>query len=333
MNGRPNPWRRAIRGGTALALVLVAGTVGYVLYGMSTVDAVYQTVTTVSTVGFRELGEFDNSEKIFTIVVIIAGTGTALYTFGAVVEAVVEGQVSETVRRRRMERRIADMSGHVIVCGWGRVGKVVSDYAKGYGMDVVVIDNDPERFVDTERSHILGDATVDAVLEEAGIGRARALVAALAQDADNLFVTLTARGLNPELFIVARARVDSTEPKLLQAGANRVVNPQHLGGARMAAFANQPHVAEFLDVVMHDGHLDYRLEEIVVPTSSPVAGRTLREAQLRDRTGALVLATRDRDGTFHTNPAPDDRLDADAVVIAIGTEAQLAALGGLVRGH
>jgi voltage-gated potassium channel len=319
------------RGGALLGLVIAAGTAGYMAFGLAFVDALYQSITTVTTVGFRELGDFGTGEKLLTIAVIVLGVGTALYTGSALVEALVEGQLSESVRRRRMERRIADMDGHVIVCGWGRVGKTVADYAKGYGMDVVVIDVDPERFGDIERSHIVGDATDDAVLEAAGVHRARALVAALAEDADNLFVTLTARGLNEKLFIVARARVASSEPKLLQAGANRVVNPQRLGGARMAAFANQPHVAEFLDVVMHEGNLDFRLEEVIVPADSPVAGRTLREAQLRDQTGALVLATRHGDGEFRTNPDPGEVIEPDSVLIAIGTEAQLAALGEIVR--
>lgn len=276
------------------------------------------------------MGEFGPGERVLTIVIIVVGVGTALYTFGAVVEALVEGRVSESVRRRRMERKIADMQDHVIVCGWGRVGKTVADYAKGYGMDVVVVDADPQRIADTERSNVLGDATSDAILQKAGIARARALVAALADDADNLFVTLSARGLNPELFIVARARVATTEAKLLQAGANRVVNPQHLGGARMAAFTNQPHVAEFLDVVMHDGSLDFRLEELVVSASSPVAGQSLRTAHLRDQTGALVLAMRDPAGEFRTNPEPEAVIAPDSVLIVIGTGEQLRRLASLV---
>ena len=260
---------------------------------------------------------------------IVLGVGAAFYTFSAVVEALVEGTISETVRRRRMAREISDMSQHVIVCGWGRVGKTVADYAKGYGMSVVVIDSDPLRTADTDLPHVLGDAREDRCLEDAGVHRARALVAALADDADNRFVTLTARGLNPDLFIVARARVASSEQKLLQAGADRVVNPQHLGGARMAAFTNQPHVAEFLDVVMHDGSLEFRLEEITVPPSSQVAGKTLREAQLRDRTGALVLAMK-KGGDFETNPDPGSRIEPQTVLIAIGTASQLAGLAALV---
>jgi voltage-gated potassium channel len=261
--------------------------------------------------------------------VIVLGVGAALFTFSAVVEALVEGRLSESMERRRMARQIAAMTDHIIVCGWGRVGKTVADYARGYGSDVVVIDLDPQRIADTELPHVLGDATADSCLEDAGIGRARALVAALASDADNLFVTLTARGLKPDLFIVARARVASAEAKMLQAGANRVVNPQHLGGARMAALANQPHVAEFLDIVMHDGSLDFRLEEVPVPATSPVAGHSLREAQLRDRTGALVLAMK-KGGDFETNPDPGALIEQDTVLIAIGTASQLDALGELV---
>jgi voltage-gated potassium channel len=269
---------------------------------------------------------------VLTIVLIVLGVGTALYAFGALIEALVEGRLSQAVRRRRMERDIAAMRGHVIVCGWGRVGRTVADYVAGYGSDVVVVERDEERLAGVGIPCILGDATADAILRDAGIERAHALVAALADDADNLFVTLTARGLNPDLFIVSRARVASTEKKLLQAGANRVVNPQQIGGARMAAFTNQPHVAEFLDVVMHDGSLEFRLEELRVPSGSPVAGETLRGAQLRDRTGALVLALRDQHGSFRTNPEPDVVIDPETVLIAIGTEPQLDALGRLVSG-
>jgi voltage-gated potassium channel len=234
------------------------------------------------------------------------------------------------VKRRRMSSEIDRMSGHVIVCGWGRVGKAVADNVVGNGGSVVVIDIDAERIGGADAPHIIGDATQDATLQAAGIERARSLVCALQDDADNLFVTLTARGLNPDLFIVSRARVASSEAKLLQAGADRVVNPQQLGGARMAAFTSQPHVAEFLDVVMHDGSLEYRLEEVPVPARSPVAGKTLREAQVRDETGALVLAVRDADGEFTSNPDATTVMARDSVLIAIGTETQLQALGRLV---
>jgi voltage-gated potassium channel len=164
------------------------------------------------------------------------------------------------------------------------------------------------------------------VLTAAGIGRAGVLVTALADDPENLYVTLTARSLCPDLFIVARAYADSSVDKLLQAGANRVVNPSNIGGARMAAFALQPHVAEFVDVVMHDGSLEFRLEEVSVPHGSPLDGRTLRDARIRDQTGALVLAMRNETGDFVTNPSPDVKIHAGHILIAIGTGSQLEAL-------
>ena len=171
-----------------------------------------------------------------------------------------------------------------------------------------------------------GDATDDAVLRAAGIDRAATLVAALSNDSDNLYVTLSARSIRPDIFIVARARTESADAKLLQAGANRVVNPQQIGGARMAALALQPSVADFLDVVMHDGSLEFRLAEVALTRASALAGRTVREAHVRDRTGALVLAVRDQDGTFVTNPSPDVELQAGQLLIAIGTQDQLDAL-------
>jgi voltage-gated potassium channel len=326
-------WHRLRFALAALVGVLVAGTVGYLVLGFSLIDAIYQTVTTVATVGFREVQPLSTSGQIFTIVLILVGVGTALYTFTLILEAVVEGHVVELLGRRRMEREIGRMAGHVIVCGFGRVGRNLAQYLLGAGDEVVVVEKDPERATAAEETHhvVRGDATRDEVLQEAGIDQARVLVTALNTDADNLFVTLSARGLRDDLFIVARARVESSEAKLTQAGADRVVNPQGIGGARMAAFVLQPHVAEFLDVVMHDGSLEFRLEEIAVPPGSPLAGKSLREAHIRDSTGALILALRESGGEFTTNPPPETVLSAGQILISIGTEAQLKALAAAAR--
>lgn len=312
--------------GLVLAGVTVAGTVAYTILGLSPLDALYQTITTVSTVGFREYGEPTVAWKLTTLVVIMFGVGAALYTLGLFLETLVEGQLTDRLERRRVARRIAAMQGHVIVCGWGRVGRTIADHLRGAGSEVVVVDNDPERVAMASVPTVEGDATDDDVLRQAGIERAATLIAALATDADNLYVTLSARALRADLFIVARARLEAAEPKLSQAGANRVVNPQKIGGARMAALATQPSVADFLDVVMHDGSLEFRLAEVDLRAGSPLVGRTLRDTQLRDRTGALILALRDGDGTFLTNPSADVVLRADHLLIAIGTEAQLKAL-------
>jgi voltage-gated potassium channel len=319
-------WRRLRLAVAMLAGVFVVGTVGYVILGFSLLDAAYQTVTTVATVGFREVRPLDDAGKVFTIVLILVGVGTALYTFSVVLETLFEGHLRELFGRRRMERQIDAMHAHVIVCGWGRVGRAIGEELQAANADLVIVDRDPTRVAETVSPAVVGDATEDRVLERAGLERARALIAALDSDAGNLFVTLSARSLRPDLFIVARARVEETEEKLRRAGADRVVNPQSIGGARIAAFILQPHVTEFLDVVMHDRGLEFRLEEMLVPQGSPIAGISIRDAHLRDRTGALVLALRDEDGRFNTNPSPDTCIQAGQVLIAIGTPAELEAL-------
>jgi voltage-gated potassium channel len=324
--------RRVRRGVLGLALVLAAGTLGYLLLGLSLLDAAYQTVTTVSTVGFRELGASTTAWKLFTMVLVLAGTGTVLYTVTALFEILVEERLTDRWDRRRMERDIARFRDHVVVCGFGRVGQTIASYVDKAGRDVVVVDPDGDRLAGLRLPHVVGDATDDAVLEHAGIGRASTLVAVADTDPANLFITLSARSVRPDLFIVARARLESAEGKLRQAGADRVVNPQLIGGARIAALTLQPHVAEFVDVVMHDGSLEFRLEEVAVPPESPVAGCSLRDAHIRDRTGALVLAIRRSDGTFLLNPDPGVPIDGGVVVIAIGTREQLVALVQLVAG-
>ncbi len=313
-----------------LALVLLGGTVGYRLFGLSLLDAMYQTVTTVTTVGFEEVHPFGTGERVFTIVLIIVGVGTALYTFTLGVQMVVEGQLQSIVGRRRMDRKIANLSGHIVLCGWGRVGKAVAADLHREGWQVVVVDSSAERVADTTLPAVVGDATLDATLRAAGIEHAYALVAALVDDADNLFVTLSGRSLNPELFIVARARQDESVAKLTRAGADRVVNPQELGAARMASFVARPHVAEFVDVVMHERSLEFRMQEVEIPAGSPLDGMTLRHADLRQRTGTLVLALRDSEGTFNTNPDSDSVLRAHHILIAVGTEEHLARLVQLV---
>jgi len=325
-----NDWHRLRAALAVLVVVMIVGTIGYVVLGFSGLDAFYQTVTTVTTVGFREVHPLSDAGKVFTIVLILLGVGTVLYALGVLIQTLVEGELRDVFGRRRMDRRIADLDDHVIVCGWGRVGRAIAkDVADGGGR-LVVVDTNQDRLADAPCATVVGDATDDEVLRRAGVERASALVAALDSDAGNLFVTLSARALHPELFIVARVRVEESVEKLRRAGADRIVNPQSIGGARMAAFVLQPHVTEFLDVVMHDRDIEFRLEEVVVAPGSTVAGRSLREAQIRDRTGALVLALREPDGSFSTNPSPEMRIESGHVLIAIGTPGELTALAALV---
>ena len=321
-----NPFRRVQIGLVALALVVVIGTVGYSAFGYGPLDAVYQTVVTVSTVGYGFPHPPGAGAKIFTVVLILLGVGTALYTFTVTLELLIDGHMRELIRRRRMDRDIAGMTGHVVICGWGRVGREVARYLSNAGQEIVVVDRDLDRLRTVDYATVAGDVTEDATLLQAGIEQAGTLIAALDTDADNLFVTVSSRSFNPAIHVIARARSESSEAKLLRVGADRVVNPQRLGGDRMAAFVTQPHVVDFVDVVMHDGSLEFRLEELVVGAASPLAGQTLRSSKVHERTGCLVLALRRPDGSFTPNPSPEAEVAPGDVVIGVGTAPQLAAL-------
>jgi voltage-gated potassium channel len=311
-----------------VATVFVIGTIGYSMFGLSLVDAMYMTITTVTTVGYREVNgpDLSDAEKIFGMAIIVTGVSTVLYTFTLSVQTIVEGQLREFVGRRRMDKKLAQMRDHVIVCGWGRVGKGVAHDLRHTGMRVVVVDVDAERVTDIDVPTVIGDATLDTTLRAAGIEHAAALVAALEGDAENLFVTLSSKAINPGLFIVARARQEESVDKLSRAGADRVVNPQELGAARMASFVVQPNVAEFVDVIMHERSMDFRMQEVEIPNRSPLAGLTLRDANLRQQAGVLVLAVRGDDGIFMTNPDPEMVLHPHHVIIAVGTSDALERL-------
>lgn len=317
----------------ALAVVVVVGTVGYVLLGFTVLDALYQTVTTITTVGFREVNPLGPVGQVFTICLILTGAGTALYALGALLEAFVEGHLRSHLGRRRMDRSINRMHGHVIVCGWGRVGASTLSYLRNAGQRVVVVDRDPDRLAGLTEPHIVGDVTDDRVLVAAGIEQARALITALDTDADNVYVTLSARALRPDIVIIARAQDESSTAKLLRAGADSTVNPQLLGGRRLGAFALQPHVADFLDVVMHDGTLDFRLEQFEVCPGSAQVGRSVRDLAGHLPSGALLLALRRPGRPFEANPDPDVVLEPGSVLIALGTAGDLEAVRDDVVGN
>ena len=311
----------------AFALVLVAGTVGYLFLGFTPLEAIYQTVTTVATVGFREVRPLDAAGMVFTILLILFGAGTALYAFSVLLEALVEGHLRTHLKERRMAHDIERLSDHVIICGWGRVGRACAAYLRATGRTPVIVDRDPARLASVEHPHVVGDVTDDEVLAAAGIARAQALIAALDTDADNVYVTLSARALRPDLVIIARARDEGSKSKLVRAGANRAVNPQLIGGRRMATFALQRHVAEFVDGVMHDESLDYRMEQVEIVSGSPFAGRAVRETPLTDHSGGLLLAVRtSENGSFVANPGPETTLEEGSILIVVGTTTQLKTL-------
>jgi voltage-gated potassium channel len=317
----------------ALAAVTLFGTVGYLVLGFTPLEALYQTVTTVATVGFREVRPLSPAGQVFTIVLIVVGVGTVLYNLSVILEAVTEGHLRDHLERRRMDNAIAAMSGHVIICGYGRVGRAAAEFLAASGHEVVVVDNDAGRLEQLGPGlshHLCGDVTDDAVLRQAGIERARALIAALDTDTDTVYVTLSARAIRPDLVIIARARTAEAKAKMHLAGASRAINPQRIGGRRMAVFALQPDVAEFLDVVMHDEDLDFRIQQVHVGSGSSLVGRSLGELRIQERTGSLLLAIRRGAGQpFEPHPPADLVVPPDAVLIALGTQAELDDLSRL----
>lgn len=319
--------RRRIRDGVlALVSVLIIGTLAYRLLGLTWVDAYYQTVITISTVGYTEVGApVDATYRLVSSAVILGGCGVALYTIGAVFEVLMEGQLADALGRNRMEKTVEGMQDHTIVCGAGQVGRSITAAISGSGESVVVIDHDPDAARTVAVPVVAGDATDDDVLRRAGVSRARGLVAALDSDAANLYVTLSARQLNPELFIVSRANQREATTKLQRAGADRVVNPHQIGGTRMAALMLHPNVVDFLGETVTDGGLALRMAEHVVTGASPLAGHGLGATRLVEETGVTVLAIRHPDGSFVHRPDVDRRVAADDVLIVLGTHEQVDA--------
>ena len=325
--------------GALLALVIIAaaGVFGYMVFeGWGITDALYMTVITLTTVGYREVRALDATGQLWTMLLLITGVGTLFYAAVSSVELVVEGTIRGYFRRRRMESATSKLSGHQLLCGYGRVGRQVAAEFASDGVPFVVIDQDPETVEECLAEGylaILGEASDDAVLEEAGVRRARGLVAAVDSDADNVFVVLSARKLNPKLHIVARASSDESAAKLEMAGAERTLSPYAVGGRRLASLATQPLIVDFLDIVTRgEKGIEFRLEEFDVPEDSFIADRTIGELRIGERTGAMILATRNKEGTFDTTPSAKGRLRAGDTLIVLGTREQIARLEQHMRG-
>jgi voltage-gated potassium channel len=320
--------RRIFRVTAVLAATLLLGTAGYMLLERwRFLDALYMTVITVSTVGFTEVHPLSERGHLFTIALIAAGVSTAAYAAGTIGEYVIGGRFTGALRRQRMQHDIDRLERHHIVCGYGRVGRQVVDELVARGLATVVIEPSEELFPDGAAGplRICGDATDDRSLRAAGIGRAAGLVAVAGDDATNIVVTLSARALNPDLLIVARAIQHEAEDKLRRAGATQVISPYRIGGQRIVTQLLHPRIADFLDVVMHRRDLELWLEEITITSSGAADGRSLAETAIWGPGGVKVLAVSRRDGDLVASPRGELRLGAGDVLIALGTLEQLAA--------
>jgi voltage-gated potassium channel len=291
----------------AVLVTAAIGTAGYVAQGWPIGDAVYMTGITLTTVGFREVRELDGLGRVWTVIVAVAGVGIIFGSIGILSEAILSEAVSGRREAKRMTESIEHLAGHVILCGYGRVGSTVARELVHVGERFVVVDINPASLAAARADDhrvVMGDATTDAVLREAGIERARGLITTIDSDANNVYVTLSARALNPRLFIVARANQEGSEAKLAQAGANRVVSPYTRAGRQIAELAVRPGVADFIDFALSHGEPEFSIEAVVVRPGGPLDGQTVEA--LRDR-GIYSLAIVRGDRDYEPNPA-DERV-------------------------
>lgn len=315
----------------ALLTIITLGTLGFMLTeAWNLGDSLYMTIITITTVGYDEVHPLDGWGRVIASLVVTSGLGVVLYVLSAATELAVEAQTSGLVRRRRMQNQIGKLQGHYIVCGYGRMGRAVVQQLMQEGHQVVVIDTNEESAELARNRDILvltGDATSDEVLCEGGIKRAKGLIACSDSDAGNIFITLSARSLNPNLLIAGRISNRENSGKMRMAGANHVVSPYELGGLRLATLATRPAVANYLDTLMHDENTDFDIEEVKVGRNTTLQGL------LQAVKGAppTVLAIH-RDKELVPNPTPDATIESGDCLIVVGTSAQVRALEAAVEG-
>ena len=311
-------------------VVICAGTVGYALIERwSLFDSLYMTVITVGTVGFGETHPLSTAGRAFTMVLILAGVGALGFSLAQFIDFLLEGHLTGYLEGRRMLKRIESLAGHTVIAGFGRVGSVACQSLADEGGDFVIVDSSQSAAEEARELGWLfvhGDATEEETLLAAGLTRAGSIITALSADAENLFVTVTARGLNPDVFIVARSSHASTEPKLIKAGANRTITPNVIGGRRMAAMVLRPTVSDYLDIVSAGEGVEYRLQELELMPDSVFAGKTLAEARIREMTGAQVVAVLRPDGTVNGNPGPTTLISAGERLVVLGTISEVETL-------
>lgn len=311
-------------------VMIMAGTLGYMaIEGWGILDALYMTVITVASVGYSEVQALSSAGRIYTMVLIFLGLGFFVYVAGAVVQFMVEGQIRDALGRRRLDRKISQLDNHYIICGYGRIGRVLCRKLKSRPMGLVVIEKDPELIPVMEADGMLylsGDAASEMLLLKAGIERARGLVAVLATDTDNVFLVLTARQLNRDIEIIARAGHEASMAKLRAAGANRVESPYAMGAANMANRILRPTVTTFLDLAFSYHNQDIQMEEIPVGEDSALVGKMLKDSGIRQNFDLIIIAIKKSDGSMLFNPSFQATIDPGDTLIAVGESENLEKL-------
>ncbi len=317
--------------GAAVALVLLplAGTAGYMtIEGWGFLDALYMSVITLTTIGFEEVRPLSDGGRVFTIVLAVSGVGAIFYAMIALFQFLMEGELALLLGVRRMKGHIEALRDHYILCGFGRVGREIAREFSARGVAFVIVESNPEPIARGQaEGHLVleGDATSDAVLRQAGIERARGLLAAADSDAGNTFIVLTAKALRPDLYVVSRAAQPESEPRMLRAGADRTISPYTIAGRRMARSALQPLMVEFIDALASGRHEEQILAEIEISEESGLGSRTIEDVMQACR-GAVVLAVQRATGAIQVGPSGSSQLAVGDRLIVLGDEAELEAI-------
>jgi voltage-gated potassium channel len=318
-----------------VAVLLGGGTLGYVLIeGWPAFDALYMTVITLTTVGYLEVHPMSHAGRAFTMLLALGGIFTVFYVAGDFIRGMVSGEVARLLGRQRMERQLLALKNHMIVCGFGRMGHFVCEQFSAQGLPFVLVEAQASLLEGFHMPHgipLHGDATSEEVLRRAGVERARALVTAAASDADNLYITMTARLLNDRLLIVARAEEEAAERKLKRAGASRVVSPYAIGGQRVAQAVLRPNVMDFIELATKSEHLELQIEETEIEANSALAGQSLKDSAVRRDLGIIIVAIKKPEGRMLFNPEPSTVIEARDLLITLGHRQQLDRLEKLAR--
>ncbi|MGF1492054.1 MAG: potassium channel family protein [Microcoleaceae cyanobacterium] len=333
--------QRILTGSIFFAITLIIAVIGYSLFGWTLLDAIYMVVITIFGVGYGEVQPLNPAEKVFTIFVIVAGTSSAVYIVGGFVQMVTEGEIKQALEKRRRIKGIESLQQHVIICGFGHVGQILTQQLTEARHPFVLIESNEERAETAESIGYMvcqGTATDEAILKSAGIERARFLTTVVADDATNVFITLTAKGLNPNLTILARGELPSTEKKLLLAGADHVVLPANISALRMSSLITHPTATEFLEQEESRRNLDQaldqvdlQLDELAVPIDSALIGQQIGDLDIRGQRAFLVIALRRQDGALINHPEPQVKLQGADTLIVLGHQGDIPQLAQQYR--
>lgn len=316
--------KKILFSGAMLIIILLVGTAGFmIIEDYSFLDGLYMTAITITTVGYGEVQPLQHPVgKLFTILLILVGVGFVLYVFGEITEAVVEGGLRRILGRNNMDKKVAGLKNHFIVCGFGRIGRVICKSLQENNRPFVVIENDPQeadRIAEQGYLVLEGNAADDDALLKAGVMQAKGLIAVVSSDADNVYIILSARGLNHDLFIMARSSgIAGTETKMLRAGADKVISPYYIGACRMAQLVVRPTVVDFLDLTVHGGELGLRLEELSVTKDASFVNKQLLDSNIRSRFDLIVVAIKRQQGEMLFNPNPHTEILPGDTLVVLG---------------